>query len=505
MISGEDKIDMFKSCCTGEDLGTYTKSQPTPSPTQPSAGDQPSLTESSSKHDSSQDPRVDLEGTCGSEGDQVNLPHDSPLSGGHTFDRAEGSLNLEVLYALYTNLSNRILALETVKDAQAEEILTLKAIIKTLEKRCKPSISHHRAWLRNVYFLSKKKKLSKRKSVSKQGRKNAKAGPTKDGNDKLDAELDERALNEGRKSTVDTVRLDVSTARLDVSTARPDVSTARPDVSTARLDVSTARLDVSTARPDVSTARPDVSTARLDVSTARQELSTADILIKLKDDKSKVVAFRDSESTYRPARSILTLKPLVKINPKDKRKGVLEEHESAKKMTKSDFDAAQIARDKEIARQLKVELQAEVERERQREEQASMDYIENLNDEVQARIDADQEFTHSQLNKKSFEDIQGLYIKEHELIVDFVPIGSEEDERMIRDMNKKAKEESSNKDVDNTKKRKKGSRMKRMSKSQKIDVDLEEEEKLKTFMKIDPDEEEVIDYEVLDKRFLIIN
>nr|GFB58364.1 hypothetical protein [Tanacetum cinerariifolium] len=44
-----------------------------------------------------------------------------------------------------------------------------------------------------------------------------------------------------------------------------------------------------------------------------------------------------------------------------------------------------------------------------------------------------------------------------------------------------------------------------MSKRQKTDVDLEKEDKLKTFLKIDPDEEGVIDYEVLDKRFPIIN
>nr|GEX52696.1 hypothetical protein [Tanacetum cinerariifolium] len=139
-------------------------------------GDQPPLTESSLDHYSSQDPRVDLEGTCGSRGDQVNLTHDSPLPGGHTSDRAKGSLNLEVLYALCTNLSNRVLALETINDAQAKEILTLKARIKKLKKRCNPSILHHQAWLRSVSLLSKKKNFSKKKSVSKQGRKNAKSG-----------------------------------------------------------------------------------------------------------------------------------------------------------------------------------------------------------------------------------------------------------------------------------------------------------------------------------------
>nr|GEU56386.1 DNA-directed DNA polymerase [Tanacetum cinerariifolium] len=221
-----------------------------------SAKDEPLLTKSSSEHDSSQDPRVNLEGTGRNGRDHVNLPHDSPFLGGHASNRAEGSLNLEALSALCTNLSNRVLALETITDAQAKEILTLKARIKKLEKRCKPR-------------------------------------QPKDGNAKLDAELDEdmeyidtkEALNEGRQSTVDT---------------------ARPDVSTARQELSIATL----------------------------------------------------ENTDRPARSILTLKPLSTIDPKDKRKGVLEEPESTKKMTKSDFDAAHIARDEENARQLEVELQA---------------------------------------------------------------------------------------------------------------------------------------------------
>nr|GEU74475.1 uncharacterized mitochondrial protein AtMg00810-like [Tanacetum cinerariifolium] len=272
----------------GEDSRTPTESQPIPSPTQPSR----------------------------SRGDQVNLPHDSPFLGGHTSDRVEGSLNLKVLYALYTNLSNRVLALETVKDAQAKEILTLKARIKKLEKRCKPSILHHQAWLRSVSLLSKKKKLSKKKSVSKQRRKNAKSGPTKDDIDKLNAELDEymeyidteEALNEGRQT-----------------------HTAGP-----------------TTTSTTSTIFED------------EEMTLADTLINLKDDKAKCVAFKDSESTDRHARSILTLKPLLIIDPKEKRKGVMEEPESAKKMTKSDFDAAQIARYEEIARQLEVELQVKV-------------------------------------------------------------------------------------------------------------------------------------------------
>ncbi|GJY37245.1 hypothetical protein Tco_0422623 [Tanacetum coccineum] len=83
-------------------------------------------------------------------------------------------------------------------------------------------------------------------------------------------------------------------------------------------------------------------------------------------------------------------------------------------------------------------------------------------------------FTHAQLKNRDFEEIQGLYNKEKELVDTFVPIS--------------------------TNKRKKRIRMKRSSKKQKTDVDLKEEEQLKTFLSIVPNEEEKINYEVLDKR-----
>nr|GFA21096.1 hypothetical protein [Tanacetum cinerariifolium] len=230
----------------------------------------------------------------------------------------------------YCAKHNMIAYLEKIKEnARFHEIMdflsrssifyALTARIKKLEKRCKPSISHHQAWLRSVSLLSKKKKLSKGKSVSKQGRKNAKSRPTKDDSDKLDAKLDEymeyidteEAIKEGRQRIVDI-------------------------------------------------ARPD------------------------------------------------------------------------------------IAKDEEIVRQLEVELQAKVERERQREEQASMEYIANLYDKVQVRIDVDHELA-----------VRWTHEEHEELIIDFVPIRSKKDERMIRDMNKKAEEESGDKGVDNTKKIKK--------------------------------------------------
>ncbi|GJV52026.1 hypothetical protein Tco_1447767 [Tanacetum coccineum] len=190
----------------GEGSDQPTEPQPTPSPTHPSTGDQPPVTASSPSHATTQDSRDSLEGTNGNEGDQVQTPHDSPLSGGHTSDRAEGALNLQELSVLCTNLSNRVLALESIKDAQAAEISALKSRIKKLEKKCKPSISHHRAWLKSV---SMKKRFGKKESVSKQGRKKSKPESTLDDStvfDDQDADHGmeymetEEAMDEGRQS-----------------------------------------------------------------------------------------------------------------------------------------------------------------------------------------------------------------------------------------------------------------------------------------------------------------
>ncbi|GJS80514.1 putative ribonuclease H-like domain-containing protein [Tanacetum coccineum] len=270
---------------------------------------------------------------------------------------------------------------------------------KKLKKKCQPIISHHRAWLRSVSRLSMMKKLGKKESVSKQGRKNAKSGPKLDDSafDDLDAYLvhgmddmeTEEAVNEGRQSNeTEELNLDADTKVIAEDKGSGEkggstVSTARPEVSTARPDVGTARQEIGTADP----TPPPLTTTIFD----DKEMTLADTLVKRKDNKAKGVVFKDIEELVRPARSVLTLKPLPSIDLKEKGKGVLEEPERTKKMTRNDFDAAQVAKDAEVARQLEVELQAEVERERQREEQASMDYIANLYNEFQARIDADHE------------------------------------------------------------------------------------------------------------------
>ncbi|GJX85876.1 hypothetical protein Tco_0336650, partial [Tanacetum coccineum] len=198
---------------------------------------------------------------------------------------------------------SRFLALEASKDAQAAKIIKLKTRIKKLKKKNHPVNLHTQGHAHGMEYMDI-----------------------------------EEAINKKGGSTVSTTRLErVSIAGVTINTANPEISAVEPRT-----------------QPTTTSIFDD------------EDVTMAQTLIKMKEEKAKEkgVAFKDVEYSSRPARSILTLKPLLIIDPKDKDKGVLQEPEPAKKMAKSDFDAAQIARDAEIARQLEVDWQAEEERKR---------------------------------------------------------------------------------------------------------------------------------------------
>ncbi|GJT31323.1 hypothetical protein Tco_0911598, partial [Tanacetum coccineum] len=253
--------------------------------------------------------------------------------------------------------------------------------------------------------------------------------------------------------------------------------------------VSTAGVTINIVDPEISVVEPRTPPTTESIFDDK-DVTMAQTLIKMKEKKAKEkgVAFKDVEDSSRPARSILTLKPLLIIDPKDKGKGVLQEPEPAKKMAKSDFDAAQIARDAEIARQLEVDWQAEEERKRQGEEEASKAAIAEMYDEVQAGIDADALFA----AKLQHEEREEYTIEERAKVIDdFKPMDSDD---VVKDTKEAAgvhKEEVLEepdstkvevKQEGNTKStRKRSSRRLKMkatkkSKWQKTDSDLEEEE-----------------------------
>ncbi|GKF43763.1 hypothetical protein Tco_0130315, partial [Tanacetum coccineum] len=115
-------------------------------------------------------------------------------------------------------------------------------------------------------------------------------------------------------------------------------------------------------------------------------------------------------------------------------------------------------------------------------------------------------YKHAELKIKKFEEVQALYEKIKRFDEDFISIGSAEDEKLIKRMNEKGvdlsrseviKEESKqevkeeDKDEKSTRKRKVGTR------------NDKENDELSLYLTIAPDEEKEVDYEILDRKYLI--
>ncbi|GJT76042.1 putative reverse transcriptase domain-containing protein [Tanacetum coccineum] len=344
--------------------------------------------------------------------------------------------------ALCTSLVGKVDALEKDKLAQATKNFSLEKRVEKLEKRrkSKPSVLRR---LRKIGSITRVESL------------------------------EEASL--GAKENASKQRV--------ISYIDDDAEISLPAVTTFSLLVTTDSVTITTTEP-ISVAAKELTD---------NDMTMAKALAELKTSKPKVPS--------------VTQKIAVSFISSSKGKAIMIESEKLVKI--KDLSA----HDEQVAKDLHDKIQVELEEEAKRQEEASMATLAELYDAVQAQIDVDQklaarltlkvkstQFTHAQLKHRDFEEIQGLYNKENELVDTFVPIGSEEDERRIKDLNTKAKEESSNKDVDSTNKRKKRIRIKRSSKKQKTDADLKEEEQIKTFPSIVRNEEEAVDFEVLDKR-----
>nr|GFA90278.1 hypothetical protein [Tanacetum cinerariifolium] len=192
------------------------------------------MTESSSSHDTTQDSRDSLEGTDGSEEDQ------------------------------------------------AVEIIALKARINKLKKKCKPSISHHRAWLKSVHRLSINKRFRKNKSVSKQVRKKDKPELTLDDNtfDSLDADHGIDYMD--TKETVNKERLNKETKELKLTTDTKEIA---QDKGSGEKGGSTEEL-VITVRPDVGPADPIAPPLTTTSIFDDKDITMAQTLIKMKKRES---------------------------------------------------------------------------------------------------------------------------------------------------------------------------------------------------------------------------
>ncbi|GKD14603.1 hypothetical protein Tco_1199010, partial [Tanacetum coccineum] len=282
------------------------ETQPIPSPTHPSE-DKSEPQPDPFLRPSSSNPIPDSipEGSGGNHGGQSSS--DRSLSGN------QDGLTLQIMYDLCVSLCKQVAT-------QVAQIKDLKAQIKHLKKKAKP------------------------------GRKLAKSEPTvhKDpAFDDLDDAMDyietEDAHDEGTVKDSEETRISI----------KDQVSTDKPKVSTDKLKVSTDKPNEGTAEP--KDGNSDESAAPTTVF--RDDETIAQFLVTMSQNKTKQKGV-EIKDTDRPRttteRSILTLKLLPKIDPKDKGKKVLEEKVESDVESEGVNEAKKkfkmLANDKEIAR-----------------------------------------------------------------------------------------------------------------------------------------------------------
>ncbi|GJZ01738.1 hypothetical protein Tco_0519699 [Tanacetum coccineum] len=356
-------------------------------------------------------------------------------------------------------------------------------------------------------------------------------------------------------------------------------------------EIASKASQTSTQTPTSMTFGDDETIATLLINMSKAKAASK--------EKEKGVELKDVEDIDRPrptsTRSLLTLKPLPKIDPKDKGKKKIEEEEESKSEDDDIPQAVkkfkQLESDEELARKIQEDWEAEEERNKIAEEKATNEALIKNFDDIKARIEADRilaeklqeqereqftieerakflhdtiaaqrkflarqrseairnrpptknqlrnqmmtflkhvgNFKHSELKSKKFEDIQAMYEKIKRSDEDFIAIGSVEDDRLITKMNKKdsSKEEEINqeskvevkeedKGEENTRKRKHSTRKKMKSRKRRFKQDTsqddpsdteKENEELRLCLTIAPDEDKEVDYEILDKKYPIID
>ncbi|GKG00469.1 hypothetical protein Tco_0302159, partial [Tanacetum coccineum] len=157
----------------------------------------------------------------------------------------------------------------------------------------------------------------------------------------------ENVVDEEKENADDVLSTEdvLSTAQQKVSTDKENVSTNRPIVSTDGSKVSTDKENDSTDRTDegtddqtergraTQTTQTPTSTIFGDDETIAQVLLNMSQAKAVSREMEKGVDFKDIKETERPrptsTRSLLTLKSLPKIDPKDKGKKKIEEEDES--------------------------------------------------------------------------------------------------------------------------------------------------------------------------------
>ncbi|GJR00212.1 putative reverse transcriptase domain-containing protein [Tanacetum coccineum] len=297
-----------------------------------------------------------------------------------------------------TPIPNSIPQGDVGKTGQALKIKALKAQVKKLKKRTRPG--------RKVVKSSKGEPFA-HKDPAFEAFDDIKT--LNEFEDPLDDDMDYLRTKE-IKDDVST-DLHQGTEKEKVSTNIQEVSTDKERVSTDTQKVSTDKAREGTDAQKVSTDTQEGMTQqhtlyRLQTTTTAtfgDDETIAKVLLNMSQaravtrEKEKGVELRDVEEGERPRPSttvsVLTLKPLPKIDPKDKGKKRIEEDDESgtesDEITTVEKKFKQLNADEELARKIQEDWEIEEEKKRLVEEEAINDALVQEFDDVKARIEAD--------------------------------------------------------------------------------------------------------------------
>ncbi|GJX74157.1 hypothetical protein Tco_0312752 [Tanacetum coccineum] len=390
-------------------------------------------------------------------------------------------------------------------------------------------------------------KSKKKRSVSKQGRKSVKSSKgaptvhTHTSWDDMDNDLEDYTLTPDEGTDKQNEGTDKQSTDLQQSIVKPDEGTDKQNKGTNRTEVNTDILVKGTTEvKDQVSGESDTPTIPTMTSTPTPTVfgndeTIAQVLVTMSQNKLKQ---KEKEKG---------------IDPKAKGKGMIKEEDESDTESEDINEAEKkfkmLANDEEMARKARLNVDkilAEKLQEEEREKFTIEERAKLLHDTIaaQRRFLAQQRSEiirnklpsrtqlrnqmmtylkhvggkkHSDLKTKIFEEIQVLYEKVKRSDENFIAIGSFEDERLIKDLNKKAtgikkddsiKEES--KEEEGTKKRKLRTRKKIKSRKRRSkqntseDGSEKENDELRLCLTIAPDEDKEVDYEILDKKYPII-
>ncbi|GJT13968.1 hypothetical protein Tco_0861010 [Tanacetum coccineum] len=445
-----------------------------------------------------------------------------------------------------------------------EDGLTLQtAHIKKLKRKARPVISHHKAWMKSVSMkkiLAKKKSLKKKRMLKESG-----------------VSTEDKVITD--KPKVSTDKPKVSTDQQNVSTDKHGKGTAEPKDGYSEESTTPTAL-TTTSTPTLTVFGDDETIAEFLVYMSQNKAKQKGVEIKdAKDSDRPRPTLTRFVLTWKPLPKIdpkdkgkkvleeeVEWPEKFKKNRKQKRKRKCNGYSrKAQNRSQKRQNRARERKEREAkAKKSKPktinydDIQARMEADRilvarlQEEERVKFTIEERekfLHDTIaaQRRFLAQQRATeirsrpptrtqlrnqmmtylkhvggkkHYDLKNKNFKEIQVLYEKVKRSDENFIPIGSAGDEKLIKDVNKKAtgikKDDSikeERKEEESTRKRKLGTRKKMKAKKRKFRQDPskydefeveKENDELRLCLTIAPDEDKEVDYEILDKKHPII-